>query len=348
MRRFLVIVAVLLSACGKSTPDPPAAGNQATAAVELFESGDAVSELLQKRVQKKFQGSDNFQVYVTEGGYPIGTIMREGSTVGINRAACNPAVEAGTYKLPSMFNTIAMTGKAAFELGLDGAVAQLARFGVKAGQDDTFELSVANAAGRFLLDDELTDVIAQPNCSAYLKGKTLLLVRGYVTGQRKYLLQRARNAGADIGVTKIGNLKVDASSNAGVSLSDEAPTEFLQIVSKVSLPEGSTVAVVAAPTVPRGAGRVFVQRDTADSSGTANEVKTGLAGQEFNVVPQVEAIESRRMPDTAEVRYFNRGDEAEADKALSVLRRVDPKATKRYIGLNAPDGQLEVWLPKKS
>lgn len=339
MRRSLALAVLLLSACRKDPPPPPQP--------PALDSGDAVNKLLQDRVQSKFGGSDNFQVYVTDGGYPIGTIMREGTTVGINRKACAPAIEAGVYKMPSMFNSIMMNGKAAFELGLDAAVTQLARFGVKVGQEDTFNLSVAEAAGRFLLDDELTELIAQPACTAYLRGKSLLLVRGYVTGRRNYLLQRARNAGGDIGLTKVGDLKVEASGNSGISLKDEAPSDFLQIVSKVSLPaSGTAVATISEPTTPTGLGRVYVQRDVADASGQANAVKTGLAGQAFNVVPQVEAIESTKVPDAAQVRYFNKSDAAAADKAVAVLRRTYPDASKQYVGVKAPAGQLEVWLPR--
>jgi hypothetical protein len=97
---------------------------------------------------------------------------------------------------------------------------------------------------------------------------------------------------------------------------------------------------------PVGTGPVYLQRDVADSSGNAAKLKDLLAAQAFAVVPQVESIESDKMPSIAQVRYFNKSDEALADKAVAVLRQVYPSAAKLYVGLKAPQGQLEVWLPK--
>lgn len=347
MRLLIVIAALLLTACPSKPNKPPKPADlPETPAGEVFESGDRVQQMLRDRVRSKFSAEDDFQVYVTEAGYPIGTLMREGRTVALNRASCAPSFEVGRYSLPNMFNSILMRGKAAFDLGLDSlAVAELARFGVKAGQEDLFNLSVGNAAGQFLLDDELGQLLQQQSCAEYLRGKTLLLVRGYVVGKRNYRLQRDRNAGADIGVTKVGGLKVEASGASGISLEDEAPTEFLQIVSKVRVP-GPTVSMMTQPPPPGTIGPVYLQRDVNDSSGNAARLKDLLGGRSFAVIPDIDAIESDKMPAIAQVRFFNRSDEAAAERAVAILRQVYPSAAKLFIGLKAPKGQLEVWLPR--
>jgi len=341
MRRVILIGVLLLSACGGGSPPNTVPGT------EVYQGGDAVQALLRDRVRRTFPGSDDFQVIVTEVGYPIGALMPEGRTVAVSVDACKPSFDAGSYPMPSAFPAINMTGKAAFDLGVDSAaVAQLAQFGVKAGQDDTFKLAVSGAAGHFLVTDQLQRVLAQPACAAALRGQSLILVRGYVVGKRNFLLQRDRNAGINIGVTKIGSLKVDASRSGSVSLEDEQPTEFLQIVSKVSLPATAMLASVNIPTVPAGAGKVYLQRDVSDATNSAATLKGLLTAQSFNVVPQVEAIASSKVPRTAQVRYFSKSDEGAADRALSVLRQVYPTAAKLFVGLQAPAGQLEVWLPR--
>jgi hypothetical protein len=91
---------------------------------------------------------------------------------------------------------------------------------------------------------------------------------------------------------------------------------------------------------------VYVQRDKADGSDNADKVLALLTEQRFDVAGQVESIPTDKMPTLAQVRYFNASDEAVADKALAILRQIYPSAAKLFVGLKAPKGQLEVWLPK--
>jgi len=366
MRRIILLTAILLSACDHKGGQPKAPGGGGGGGggggqpppAQVFDSGDAVQAMLADRVSTKFKTGDDFRVLVTDIDYPIGTLMEEGRTVAMSDEACLPAFEVHSYSLPSMFSTISMTGKAAFDLGIDSAATQgMVKFGVKGGQDDVFNLSVSNAAGKFLLDDKLQQLLKQPDCAKTVEGKTLLLVRGYVIGKRIYLLQRARSGGADVGVDHVGALKVDASRSNGVSLSDEAPVEFLQIVSKIAV--GPQIAAAPPPPPPPPpppfpgstasvvvtTGPVFMQRDVSDTSGNAAKIKDLLSGQSF-AVAGIEAIDHAKMPSIAQVRYFNKTDEGLADKAVAVLRQVYPSASKLFVGLKAPQGQLEVWLPK--
>ena len=80
--------------------------------------------------------------------------------------------------------------------------------------------------------------------------------------------------------------------------------------------------------------------------GRGTKIQDLLSDQLFAVVPQVEKIESSKMPTIAQVRYFNKDDEAVADKAVAALRQVYTNASKLYVGLKAPKGQLEIWLPR--
>jgi hypothetical protein len=61
---------------------------------------------------------------------------------------------------------------------------------------------------------------------------------------------------------------------------------------------------------------------------------------------KVQRIPSQKMPNVAQVRYFNDADSALADRCVGILRKVYPNARAVRIGLPSPKGQLEVWLPK--
>lgn len=368
MRPLVVICALLLIGCkGDREPEPGNLVNSGNSAErgkgdgpklpqppQIFDSSDKVVQILQRRVVNGLQltGQEvDFQLQpVGVFVYPIGTLMPEGRTVAKNRSACAPPADKAPseYGMPNMFNSIRMTGKVAVELGLNEVIAALANADVKVGQDDTFELSVKEAKGRFLLDDELEEVLKLATCKSYLSGKTMNLVRGYVIGQRSYLVERSRTGTGGAGLKTVGNFKVIGSNDKKVSLVDEKPIEFLQIVSRVSLPAAgpAIAATVSAPAAPEGVGRVYVQKDTRDASNDASRVQRLLGGLSLDVVPRVEPVESRKMPKSAQVRYFNKEDEGLANRTANALKEIYPDAAKIYVGLKAPPKQLEVWLPR--
>ncbi|HTF65699.1 MAG TPA: hypothetical protein VK638_23725 [Edaphobacter sp.] len=54
-----------------------------------------------------------------------------------------------------------------------------------------------------------------------------------------------------------------------------------------------------------------------------------------------------KVPDVAQVTYFNASDEAFANRYVEILKQAYPSARVVRIGLPSPKGQLEVWLPRK-
>jgi hypothetical protein len=91
---------------------------------------------------------------------------------------------------------------------------------------------------------------------------------------------------------------------------------------------------------------VYVQRDVVGTDADAIRVKNLLGGQSLEVVEKIERVESRKMPKAAQVRYFNKEDEALAQRTANALKEIFPDAAKLYVGLKAPPKQLEVWLPR--
>jgi hypothetical protein len=62
---------------------------------------------------------------------------------------------------------------------------------------------------------------------------------------------------------------------------------------------------------------------------------------------EVQKIPTQKMPNVAQVRYFNASDEALANRCAQILQQEYLNARVVRIGLLSPKGQLEVWLPRK-
>lgn len=255
-----------------------------------------------------------------------------------------------------------------------------------------------------LADNDITKILSKPECRMSLSTSSVWLVRGYILGQRNFLL-KSENANKVKANTKIASFDIDVGSgNTSVSLTDESEKGFLQIVSQVTFREadvaatvGRTEADVAAtvwrteaddvatnkggktydaatdkgskgwgiltadtigdrfviapaiieqPKLVGTSGLVYVQRDRQDLSNNGESIVKALQNASFNVERNIERIDSSRMSKTAQVRYFNENDKALANRALTELQRLFPTAVLVRIGLPAPSGQIEIWLPR--
>lgn len=110
-----------------------------------------------------------------------------------------------------------------------------------------------------------------------------------------------------------------------------------------------TIHPSTAPTTLPNGPRLYVQADSNESPTDTAAFVAFLqqAWPQVSVVPQVETVPSAKMPLVAQVRFFNAGDEPLARQGLGILRQKYPNARIIRIGLSAPAGQLEVWLPRQ-
>ena len=92
---------------------------------------------------------------------------------------------------------------------------------------------------------------------------------------------------------------------------------------------------------------MFVQQDKGDTV-DAQAVVTAL-GKTFSVAKAIEKIDTTKMPSDPQVRYFNEADRGKAEQITAELK-VKGYATAEPVrlGLPAPVGQVEVWLPKNA
>lgn len=334
---------------------------------------DNLSSELAQRTQARLGRADDFQVIVTQAVYPIGTLMRQGSTIPVDYTACTPAARPPLADTPSLFPSYSLSRETAAQFGLDEAVLEgIAQAGGNISRTSGVRLDFADSAISTLSDRDVKQLAAVPLCKELLAEGPVWMVRGYVFGRRTFRFDRAQANDANLKVTKIASFDVKlADGTSQVAISDNGPVGFLQIVSALAPapappppppptpgptpatsgqpdnpPPLPTIAVKRPALVATRAGRVFVQRDQGDTSGTDAKVIAALRATELPVVSKVEQVDTARMPSVAQVRYFNDEDVAVANTALGTLSKFYAGARLVRVQLPSPRGQLEVWLPK--
>jgi hypothetical protein len=352
---------MLLVACtgdpsNQDTPGSSASSAKPTSTSSLFPvtSFDDLSAQLAKRTQEKLGGAADFQVVVTQAVYPIGTLLRQGSTIPIDYSSCVPVTTPPAFGAPSLFPSYSLTRETAAAFGLDDAVLQgVAKAGAKLSRTSGVKLDFADSKISTLSDHDIKTLANVPACSELLSEGPVWLVRGYVFGKRSFRFERAQANDANLSVTKIASFDVKvADGNSGLVISDNDPVGFLQIVSALApkpapaLAPNAPAISVAKPEVGQLAGKVFIQRDTTDTSGADVKVIAALDAANLKVVQKVETVPSTKMPLVAQVRYFNDSDLPLAKTALAALATSFSNAKLVRISLPSPAGQLEVWLPK--
>lgn len=343
---LMLSTTVLLTAC--TTPTPP------TADSNVYDQMDKLAKSLATRASTNLGQADDFQILVTQAAYPVGTLMRTGSTIPVDYTACLPGGEPGKdasvpkLPVPNMFPQYTMTKSVAADFGLDSAVIkELAEAGVNFKDSDTVNLTIKEAQIQTLSDNDLKKLLSRSDCSSSIPKNSAWLVRGYVIGQRNFVLKREASAGLKAGIVKIGTFKLNKDGSAALNIVDDSQIGFLQIVSQVTAtPTNTGTPIVSKPVATRDLGRVFVQRDRMDVSRTADIIVASLKAGSFKVASSIEVIDSSKMPRLAQIRYFNDGDKQSAEQALIELKKHFPSAILSKVSLPAPVGQLEVWLPK--
>lgn len=112
-------------------------------------------------------------------------------------------------------------------------------------------------------------------------------------------------------------------------------------------PEGKISRPLAARR-KSGTPNIFFQEDDRNSSGFDSSILTKfqMSWPEVHVETKVQRILGNTMPSTAQVRFFRAADEKLANMCRDRLKAgmgIDSRVVR--IGLMAPAGQIEVWLP---
>jgi hypothetical protein len=346
---LILFPSLILIGCSWPVISPP--GTEIAPAIATV---DQFMDDLAKRAAGKFGQEDNFKVVVTQADYPVGTLMQAGRTIPINYTSCVPANVAGmntfapAVNVPSLFPQYTISKNLAIDIGLDNeAIEKLINFGVDVKNTSKVAFSVKAPKVQMLADSDLKSLLGRADCKASIPSTPVWLIRGYILGQRTFLLQGAKSGQVKAGIEKIGKFDVAIGGDAALNVTDDAQVGFLQIISQVmASPGNTTTPVVSAPVASQVSGKVYVQRDRLDNSGKGDVVVALLKAASFNVASAIEAVETRRMPRLPQIRYFNDGDKARAEEALISLKNQFPNATLSRVSLPAPTGQIEIWLPR--
>lgn len=360
-------------------PDPTVPTPEPTQIVDIF----AYNRELARAIHDRYPDPDVAAVAI-EDDPPIGTLYLPGRSYESNDHSCVPA-ELPQARASNAFASYRGTSGIFAALGLNsGVIKGLDKAGATVDQNQEVLIHFNDQSRIFLDDDRLHHLLEQPDCVAALAGKPFEMVRGYYRARRAFQLSASVKSAFDLdsiaefNAKRVSQSAVELSDPAPmavvqlrslISIAPATPTMATPTPMPIPaatgapspLPTQGTLLTVANPGVAKlasrlnvtlahpfvltNAGMVFIQRDSADTSGRGDRAVALVRGLGLRVAGKVEAIESRKMPGRGEVRYFNPGDEALARRVAAALGEIAVFAVKP-IPLAAPSGQLEIWLPK--
>ncbi len=361
-----------LAGCDKNhTQDPPKVQPVAETTITpppTLKSMEEVNSLLADRVRKGHEQNDGYAVFVTNTAFQVGTILPirgngDFENDPVDYDACAPTGSVHESPIPNLFVNQSLSNTLAANFGIDNAlIRSLADAGVDISRATSVNLSFIDPKVALLSQNEVKAIVAKPGCRTALGDKPAWVVRGYVIAKRNFVLTADRVLQAHGSVTGVAKFSFDAGSGKRtVSLVDDAPQNFIQILSKITPASGpgttaTTAPAITAPAItspaiaaPRptpavNVGKIYIQKASADISDRPGLVLEGLR-RSFSVEPRIQSLDARKIPDHAEVRYFNSEDEEKAAQARTKLLATYPDVRIVRVNLPSPKGQLEVWLP---
>src|SRR5277367_1277202 len=363
---IVVLVAIIVTWHFAHRPKNPLVttnGNGDQPSAQNVGDFDQFQEDLANRVLKQFGGGSDFSVIVATTAYPLGTLLRSTGSVPADLEDCVPAPLPKPFGAQHLFPSYTMSSDTALAANLgSGALQGLDSAGVNLKQSQDVRYTIADAQIQIMDDKSVEQVTGQGNCGKYITDHPgMRLIRGTVLGKMTFTVKVDNPATVKAQLAKIGGFSI--SDNPGSSTVSVADNESQPIVELLSEFGGSQNASVS-PTTPKPLeaaassrspasvdvrAHMYIEEDATDTPEAGTKVvqllRKGWATA--NVESQVQKIPTQKMPDIAQVRYFNASDEAFANRCLQILKQRYPNARAVRIGLPSPRSQLEVWLPRK-
>ena len=325
---------------------------------------DQFQQDLANRVLKQFGGGSDFSVIVATTAYPLGTLLRATGSVPADLEDCVPAPLPKPFAAGHLFPSYTMSSDTALAANLgSGALQGLDSAGVKIKQSQNIQYTIADAQIQIMDDKSVEHVTAQGDCGKFISSHPgMRLIRGTVLGKMTFTVKVDNPATVKAQLAKIGGFSInDDPGSSTVSVADNESQPIVLLLSEFGINQNASVSPTTltpaeAPVPNRSPAAVavrahmYVQEDATESPEAGTNVVQLLrkGWPTANVETQVQKIPPQKMPDTAQVRYFNASDEALANRCVGILKQAYPNARVVRIGLPSPKGQLEVWLPRKS
>jgi hypothetical protein len=323
---------------------------------------DQFQQDLANRVLKQLGGGSDFSVIVATTAYPLGTLLRATGSVPADLEDCVPAPLPKPFAAQHLFPSYTMSSDTALAANLgSGALQGLDSAGVNLKQSQDIQYTIADAQIQIMDDKSVEQVTGQGNCGKYISGHPgMRLIRGTVLGKMTFTVKVDNPATVKAQLAKIGGLSInDNPGSSTLSIADNESQPIVQLLSEFETSQNASVSPTTPKPVEAVASRspasvdvrahMYVQEDAADTPEAGTKVVQLLrkGWPTANVESQIQKIPTQKMPDVAQVRYFNASDEMFANRCVQILKQAYPNARVVRIGLPSPKGQLEVWLPKK-
>jgi hypothetical protein len=325
---------------------------------------DQFQQDLAKRVLNQFGGGSDFSVIVATTAYPLGTLLRATGSVPADLEDCVPAPLPKPFAAGHLFPSYTMSSDTALAANLgSGALQGLDSAGVNIKQSQNIQYTIADAQIQIMDDKSVERVTAQGDCGKFLSSHPgMRLIRGTVLGRMTFTVKVDNPATVKAQLAKIGGFSIsDDPGSSTLSVADNESQPIVLLLSEFGASQNASVSATTpkpveaavltqSPAAVDSRAHMYVQEDaTENPEAGANVVQLLRKGwPTANVESQVQKIPSQKMPDAAQVRYFNASDEALANRCVGILKQAYPNARVVRIGLPSPKGQLEVWLPRKS
>jgi hypothetical protein len=337
--------------------------DESTVTTQTVGDFDQFQQDLASRVLKQFGADGDFSVIVATTAYPLGTLLRATGSVPADLDDCVPSTIPKPYSAERLFPSYTMSSNTALAASLGShAIQGLDNVGVNLKQSQNVQYTIADTRIQIMDDKSVEKVTGQGNCGNYISAHPgMRLIRGAVIGKMTFTVRVDNPASVKAQLAKIGGFTIsDNPLSSTLSVADEQDDPIVELLSQFGTgPNASTShptpkPIEAAPSSGRSPASVeegphmFVQMDARDSASSGASVIELLRSQwpSANVESKVERIPTQKMPDGAQVRYFNESDAERANRCASILRQVYPNVRVVRVGLPSPKGQLEVWLPK--
>lgn len=338
-------------------------GNEDQLSTQNVGDFDQFQQDLANRVLKQFAGGSDFSVIVATTAYPLGTLLRATGSVPADLEDCVPAPLPKPFDAQHLFPSYTMSSDTALTANLgSGALQGLDSAGVNLKQSQNIQYTIANTQIQIMDDKSVEHVTRQGDCGKFISSHPgMRLIRGTVLGKMTFTVKVDNPASVKAQLAKIGGFSInDNPGSSTLSISDNESQPIVQLLSEFGTSQNASVS----PTTPKPVealapsrapasvdvrAHMYVQEDATDNpeAGTKLVQLLRKGWPTANVESEVQKIPTQKMPDVAQVRYFNASDEAFANRCLAILKQAYPNARAVRSGLSSPKGQLEVWLPRK-
>jgi hypothetical protein len=338
-------------------------GNGSHLSTQNVSDFDQFQQDLANRVLKQFGGGSDFSVIVATTAYPLGTLLRATGSVPADLEDCVPAPLPKPFAAQHLFPSYTMSRDTALAANLgSGALQGLDSAGVNLKQSQDIQYMIADAQIQIMDDKSVAQVTGQGNCGKYVSDHPgMRLIRGTVLGKMTFTVKVDNPATVKARLAKIGGFSIkDNPGSSTLSIADNDSQPIVELLSEFGTSQNASVS----PTTPRPVAaavssrfpasvdvgaHMYIQEDATDTPDAGrNVVQLLRKGWPTAIVEsKVQKIPTQKMPDVAQVRYFNASDEALANRCVQILKGEYPNARVVRIGLPSPKGQLEVWLPRK-